>query len=253
MLRATERVFPDQAGCTPWTVPERQPKPVRPAASQVAASWPGRPSQLSRSLVPAVKGVRTRRRSRPWCPAMSSSSDASAGTGRTGVTSPTTRGEPWGPRPSVARFVTVTWTRTSPQASRRSSVATPMAWTGSAPTERTTSAPASAATAWAIPVTWAEKAEPSWRWRSSAGRPAQPRWGSGRTGRSLVIQVLLSPVDVACAVARSVNAAPSNGPRSVPQWRTTGKRSVGRSRTSEVPARRRCTVMTTMSSSQDPL
>lgn len=87
------RVLPDQARCTPWTRPRRQPKPDAPATSQVAASCPGRPSQDSRSRGPGRRGVRTRRRSKPWWPVISSSSTASEGTGSSRVTSSTSNGE----------------------------------------------------------------------------------------------------------------------------------------------------------------
>ena len=131
--------------------------------SQVAASCPGRPSQASRTLAPGAKGVRTRRRSKPWWPVMSSSSVASEGTGSSGVTSSTSSGDAPAPATSVTRARSLT----SPLGSRRISVRTSMPWTASVPRETTTSAsppgPVSAVTSWKTSLMWAEKAEPSWR------------------------------------------------------------------------------------------
>ena len=243
-------MLPDQARWTPWTRPLRQPKPAGPAASQVTASCPGRPSHDSRRRAPGVKGVRTSRRSRTWWPVVSSSSSAPSGTGSTGVSSPTTRSapRPQAPSPPSGRSSrTQARTRTRPAGSRRTSVPRVRRWTGSAPAERTTWAvPAgvsSESSSWVKTAGWGEKAVPSVRESATAGRALQPRWARGRIGRSLVIQAVLVPREVAPARAASARSSPLTSPRSGPQWRTTGKRSSGRSSTREVSAQRRWRVI----------
>ena len=194
-----------------------------------------------------MKGVRTSRRSWTWWPVVSSSSSALSGTGSTGVSSPTTRSAPCSPSDSGRSSRTQERTRIRPQGSRRSSVPRVSSWTASVPLERTTRAvPAgvsSELSSWVKAVGWGEKAEPSVRESATAGRELQPRWARGRIGRSLVIQAVLVPRDVAAARAASVRSSPLTSPRSGPQWRTTGKRSSGRSRTTEVSARRRWRVI----------
>ena len=240
-------MLPDHARWTPWTVPLRKPKPARPAASHVVASWPGRPSQLSRRWVPAVSGVRCRLRSAMWWPVMSSSSSAASGSGRTGVTSSTTIGARCCP-PSASRSSrTQARRRSRPLGSRRSSVPRLRAWTSSTASEVMTSTvpagPDSVRWAW---VTWLGcglKEVPSARCRSTPGREDQAWAGRGRTDRSLAIQAVLVPSEVRWARSTSSRAAEGRSPRSVPQWRTTGNRSGRRSRTTLVPPLRRWRVI----------
>ena len=194
-----------------------------------------------------MKGVRTSRRSWTWCPVVSSSSSALSGSGSTGVSSPTTRSASCSPSDSGRSLRTQVRRRTRPQASRRSSVPRVSSWAVSVPLERTTRAvPAgvsSEPSSWVKAVGWGEKAEPSVRESATAGREFQPRWARGRIGRSLVIQAVLVPKDVCAARATSDRSSPLTSPRSGPQWRTTGKRSSGRSRTTEVSAHRRWRVI----------